>query len=316
MKSFMHVNATSVDEAASTLADFDGKAKIVAGGTDIIDILKDEALPDYPEALVNIKAIPGLDSISENGGMLTIGALTKLSTIVSDGTISAKYPILAEAADSVASPQIRNMGTLGGNICQDTRCWYYRAPQNYFYCFRKGGSLCHAVPGDNRYSAILGGAVCFTVCPSDMAIALSALDANLVTNKRNIPISSLYKVLTLDLDTDEIVTEVQIPTPQNGAKQTFNKFRTRKAVDFAITSVATVVNIEGGVVSDSRIILGAVAPVPYRATDAENAIKGKAINETTAQEAADAAVNGALALSKNAFKITLVKTMVKDALMS
>jgi CO/xanthine dehydrogenase FAD-binding subunit len=123
-------------------------------------------------------------------------------------------------------------------------------------------------------------------------------------------------VLGLNLDIDEIITDIQIPTPQNGAKQTFTKFRTRKAIDFAITSVATLVNIDGGVVSDSRIILGAVAPVPYRATDAETAINGQAINETTAQAAAEAAVNGALALGKNDFKITLVKTMVKDALMS
>ena len=316
MKSFVHVNATTVEEATSVLAQYDGRAKVIAGGTDLIGMMKDEATPDYPEALVNIKEIPGLADIVEEGGMLKIGALTPLAKIVEDTTVGTKYTSLAEAAEAVADPTVRGMGTLGGNLCQEVRCWYFRMPKNYFYCFRKGGTLCEAVPGDNRYNAIIGGKICFAVCPSDTAIALSALDATIVTSKRSIAIGDFYQVLGTALDDDEMVTEVQIPAPEAGIKQKFLKFRIRKAIDFAIVSVATAITVEGGTVSDARIVLGAVSPVPYRATDAENALKGTAISESSAEDAAANAVKDTIALPNNAYKVAIAKTMVKDAILS
>jgi xanthine dehydrogenase YagS FAD-binding subunit len=172
------------------------------------------------------------------------------------------------------------------------------------------------VAGDNRHHAILGGAVCFHVYPGDTAVALAALNATVVTNKKSVAIGDFIKVLGPDLAVDEIVTEIQVPAPAAGAKQTFIKYMKRKAIDFAFTSVATVITSSGGNVSDARIVLGAVAPMPYRATGAEDAIKGKAINETNAAAAADAAVVGAMPLSHNSYKLQTAKALVKRAIMA
>lgn len=314
MKKFTLVNATTVAEAVSALGT--GNAKVIAGGTDLLTVMKDRIKPTYPEVLVNIKAIAGLGSIKEEAGVLKIGALALLSDIVDDSTIKSKYTALAQAARAVATPQIRNMGTIAGNLCQEVRCWYYRAPKNYFFCFLKGGALCFAVPGDNRYNAILGGKICFSACPSDIAIALGALDATIVTSKRNIPIDNFFTVGTNVLEDNEIVTEVQVPEPKSGTKQTFLKFRLRKAMDFAMSSVATAITVAAGTVTDARIVLGGVAPLPYRATDAEDAIKGKAINEANAEAAGAAAVKDALALSKNAYLVPITQALVKRAILA
>ena len=316
MKKFTHINATTVAEAVSALSEYGEKAKIMAGGTDLIGTMTDEIFPEYPEVLVNIKTIPGMDSIREEAGVLKIGTLALLEDIANDATVNAKYSALAEAAHAVATPAIRNMGTIGGNLCQEVRCWYFRNPNNRFLCFRKGGVLCMAVPGDNRYNAILGGQVCFAVCPSDTAIALRALNATIVTNKRSIPIDDFFVVLGNVLGDDEIVTEVQVPEPKAGTKQAFLKFRLRKTIDFALSSVATAITVEGGTVTDARIVLGGVAPVPYRATDAEDALKGKAISESVAEAAGAAAVKDALPLSKNAYLIQITKTLVKRAILA
>lgn len=316
MKSFKHINATSVEEAVSELNQYGGKAAVIAGGTDILGAMKDMILPENPEALVNIKTIPGLDYIKEEGGMLKIGALTKLQDIAESDIVKSKYPAIAESADLVASPPLRAMGTLGGNLCQENRCWYYRSSFNKFFCFRKGGTLCFATIGDNTNNAILGGQVCFAICPSDTAISLSALDATIVTSRRSIPISNFYQVLGNNLDADEIVTEVQVPEPVAGTTQKFIKFRVRKAIDFAVVSVAAVITTSGGNVTDARIVLGGVAPVPYRVKDAENEIKEKAINESVAEAAGNAAVNDAFALTDNKYKVQLVKVLVKRAVLS
>jgi xanthine dehydrogenase YagS FAD-binding subunit len=316
MKKFTHIKAATVEGAVSALGKYGKKAKVIAGGTDLLTTMKDEIYPTYPEVLVNIKTIPGMDYIKEEGGMLKIGALTTLSTMAKSSLVKDKYAALAQAAYAVGSPQCRNMGTIGGNLCQEVRCWYYRQPKNYFYCLRKGAVLCQAVPGDNRYCAILGSTTCFAVCPSDTAIALGALNAAIVTNKRSIPVLDFFKDLENALEDDEIVTEVQVPEPKSGTKQVFLKFRTRKTIDFAISSVATAITVEGGTVADARIVLGAVAPVPYRATDAEDALKGKAITELVAEAAGAAAVKKAMALSQNAYLIPLTKALVKRAILA
>jgi len=323
VKSFEHFNATSVNEALSLLGDYQGRAKLIAGGTDLLGSLKDEILPDYPEALVNIKTIPGLDHIHEDEEGLRMGPSAKLAEIARSPLIRKKYPLISEAAESVATPEIRNMGTLGGNLCQDTRCWYYRYPHEMggrILCYRKGSGPCHAVKGDNRYHAIMGGKACFAVCPSDMAIALTALDASLQIagpkGERVVPIKDFYNVLGCVLQPDEFLTEIHVPQRPKPSKQTFIKFTLRKPVDFAIASVASVIMAENGVCKDARLALGAIAPTPVRATEAEDFIKGKAIDAKTAERAAVAAVTGAKPMSMNAYKIEITKALVKRALLS
>lgn len=323
MKSFKHFNARSVDEALSLLRDYQGRAKLIAGGTDLLGSLKDDILPDYPEALINIKTIPGLDYIQENGEGLKIGPSAKLTEMARSPVIKKKYPVLSEAAESVATPEIRNMATLGGNLCQDTRCWYYRYPHEMggrILCYRKGNGPCHAVKGDNRYHAIMGAKVCFAVCPSDMAVALTALDGRLriagPEGERDVPIKDYYNVLGSVLQPDEVLIEIHVPQLPIPAKQNFIKFTLRKPVDFAIVNVASVILMQDGVCKDARLALGAVAPSPLRAKDAEEAIKGKTIDATTAERAAIAAVAGAKPMSMNAYKIEITKALVKKALLS
>ena len=190
MRRFEYFNARTIDDAVSVLRRYGGRARVIAGGTDLIGTMKDEILPIYPEAIIDTKNIPGLDFIKEEEKILKIGALTRLEDIATSETIRTNYGALAEAARRTASPHIREMGTLGGNICQDIRCWYYRKPQNRFPCLRKGGGRCYAINGDNRYHSIFGGSVeegCYAVHPSDTAPALIALDAGIRTETyRNI----------------------------------------------------------------------------------------------------------------------------------
>jgi xanthine dehydrogenase YagS FAD-binding subunit len=314
MNKITHINATTIDKAVSALGD---KAAVIAGGTDLYGALKGFIYNEPPETLVNIKTIPGMDYIKEEGGMLKIGALTRLTDIVESSVVQAKWSSLAEAAHLVGTPQLRNMGTIGGNLCQENRCWYFRAEQNAFFCFRKGGPLCYLTLGRNeRHSAILGGAVCFTNSVSDTAIPLTALDAIVVTTQRNIAIGDFFVTLGNVLEDNEIVTEIQVPEPASDTKQVFLKWAERKALDFAEVSVAIAVSPASGSISDAKIVLGSVAPVPWRATDAEDAVKGQAITESVAVAAGDEAVNGALKLSDNGYKVQLTKTLVKRALLA
>jgi xanthine dehydrogenase YagS FAD-binding subunit len=313
MNKFKHIDAKTVAEAATALGA--GKAAILAGGTDLLTTLKDFINPTQPETLVNIKTIPGLDYIKEEGGTLKIGALAKLTDIYESSLVQSKYASLAEAAHKVGTPQLRNMGTLGGNLCQECRCWYYRGMNNFFHCYRKGGTICLAVAGDNTYNAILGGQVCFAVCPSDTAIALSALNATIVTNKRNMPIADLFIVMGDTLAADEIITEVQVPAPAAGVKQAFIKFSHRKSFDFAYASAAVALTMSGTTVSDCRIVLGGVSPIPYRSADAETALKGKAVDAANAEAAGAAAVSKAMVLPKNGWLKQEAKIAVKRAIL-
>jgi xanthine dehydrogenase YagS FAD-binding subunit len=321
MKAFRHVNAASLDHAHSLLQQFQGKAKLIAGGTDLLGALKGEILPDPPEAVINLKTVPGLDTIEAQEGGLKIGALTKLTPIAQSPLIREHYGSLARAAESVASPEIRNMGTVGGNLCQDTRCWYYRYPHSMggrIQCLRKGKGPCLAPKGDNRYHAIFGGKKCFAVCPSDMAVALAAMDGTLrILGKegvREVPVAEFYHPLGFFLEPDEILTEIHVPRPPEEARQHFVKFRLRDSIDFAIVNTASVITMKKDVCEDARIFLGAVAPTPHRAVEAEDAIKGKALDTETVEKAAQAAVGRAKPLSKNAYKVEIAKTLIQRAL--
>lgn len=322
MRNFVHINAMTLDEAVLTLRRYGNKAAIIAGGTDLLGKMKDEILSTYPEAIVNIKTISGLDFIGEKGGMLTIGALTRLEDIATNQTVRDRYSALAEAAHRTASPHIREMGTLGGNICQDIRCWYYRNQGNRFPCLRKGGGRCYAIEGDNRYHSIFGGSVeegCYAVHPSDTAPALIALDAKIKTTRRTISAQDFFEVnvrKTTVLDADEIVIEVQIPEPTAGTRSTFTKFALRKSIDFPIANcAAAILSVKGTVVS-ARICLNAVHVKPYRAFRAEEALMGKTIDDINAEMAGKAAVSDAKPLSHNGYLVQIAKILVKRVILS
>jgi xanthine dehydrogenase YagS FAD-binding subunit len=315
MKSFKHINAKTLAEAKTALAG--GKAVVIAGGTDLIGQLKDNILhPSYPATLVNIKGIPGLDYIKEEGGMLKIGATTRLSDIAANPGINRKYTALAQAALRVATPHVRDMGTIAGNIAQLHRCWYFRKPENRFPCIRKGGKQCFAMSGDNRYHSIFTPVnMCLAVHPSDIAPALIALDAKIVTSTRTIPAENFWEVKNPGntiLAAGEIITGIQIPTPPAGAKSAFVKFAIRKSIDFPIVNCAV---MTGG--PSPRIALNAVASKPYRATKAEAAIVGKPINESSAEAAGAAAVADASPIGQAMkYKVQIAKVMVKRALLA
>ena len=314
LKKFAHVNAKTVDEAASLLRS--GRAAVLSGGTDILGTLRFEVLPTYPEVLVNLKTIPGMDYIREEGGMLKIGALTRLEDIAKKELVRKKYTALAEGAHRTATPHIREMGTIAGNICQLNRCWYFRNPDNRFNCIRKGGKMCYAMAGDNRYHSIFGAVkMCLAVNPSDTAPALVALNAKIKTNKRLIEAENFWDMVvpgSTILAADEIVTEIQIPTPAAGCKSAFIKFAIRKSIDFPIVNCAAMIGN-----GNARICLNAVYNKPYRALKAEELIKGK-IDEDTADAAGAAAVATAKALpgDRNKWKIPIAKTMVKRAILA
>lgn len=321
MKKFTHFNAKTLKEAVSVLERYNGKANIVAGGTDLLGKMKDRILPDYPEALVNIKGIPGLEGIEEKEGVLKIGALTLLEDIAHNAIVKAKYPALAEAARRTASPHIREMGTIGGNICQDIRCWYYRNPDNRFPCLRKGGGRCYAIEGDKRYHSIFGGSVeegCLAVHPSDTAPALVALGASVQTTKRRIHIDDFFQVevsRTTVLEDNEIVTEILIPEPAKSNRNAFLKYAFRKSIDFPIVNCAVSITSEGGQVASARVCLNAVSVKPYRAKEAEESLVGKKITKANAERAGKAAIEGTKSFEDNEYMVHVAKALVTRAVL-
>ncbi|MBA7632892.1 Aldehyde oxidoreductase FAD-binding subunit PaoB [subsurface metagenome] len=321
MKPFKHVDAKSINEAVSLYKEGKGKAKVMAGGTDLLGVLKDRVLPTYPETVINLKTIPDLAYINEDSGGLKIGVLTKLRDVANSDVVKGKYKALADAALSVSSPHIRDMGTIGGNICQDVRCWYYRtspwigAP---FICMRKGGKVCYALTGENRYHSIFGGPEgCYAVYPSDTAPALVALGAKFKTTKRTVEAKDFFHAITgTVLEPDEILTEIQVPTPAEGTTSSYTKWGIRRALDFAIVSVTCVITKQDKVCKDARIVLGGVAPIPWKATAAEKALVGKAISESSAKASATAALADAKPLKYNKYKVPVARTIVKRAILA
>jgi xanthine dehydrogenase YagS FAD-binding subunit len=326
MKTFTVNNATTVAAASSALAA--GNAAPLAGGTDLISTLKSMCSPTGYATLVNLKTIPDLSYIKEEGGMLKIGALTTLTEIAKNATVQSKYTALAEAAKAVGTPELRNVGTIAGNICQQIRCWYFRADDNLFPCARKkSGGTCYALVGDNRYHSIFGLVNgCAGVSPSDTAAALAAFGASIVTNKKTWAVKDFFAVngeKQVAIAADEIVTEIQIPTPASGTKSAYRKYALRKSFDFPIVGAAVVATASGGSVSAASIALTGVYNTP-RITTAGDSLKGKAIDDTSAAAAGDAAVSGASALPfvasttaiGNKYIIQLAKVMVKRAVLA
>jgi xanthine dehydrogenase YagS FAD-binding subunit len=320
MRDFDYRNAETVQEAASWLSRYEGRAVILAGGTDLLGKLKCDILPRYPEALINIKRIGDLDFIKADQEGLKIGAATRLHDIASHSGIKEDYTALALAAEKTASPNIRQMATIGGNICQDIRCWYYRNPRNRFPCLRKGGGRCYAIEGDNRYHSIFGGSVeggCYAVHPSDTAPSLIALDASIQTTRRTIKAVDFFAVgvsRTTVLEWDEIVTEIILPKNESNVKSTFMKFATRSSIDFPIVNCAAMLEPSNGRVKNARICLNAVFVKPYRALDAEKVIHGKAMDGTLAELAGEAAVSKAKPMKFNRYMVSIAKSLVSRSI--
>ncbi len=324
MKAFTYYKAASVADAVSLLAKYGEQAAILGGGSDLFGIMKDRPEgPKFkmPQHLIDIKGIKDMNYIKDRKGSLKIGAATTLTEIASSALIGGKYPLLVQAAAQVGVPQIRNVGTLAGNLCQRPRCWYFRRSL-FRDCLRKGGSTCYALDGENQYHAILGGKGCCMVYPSDMAPALMALNAGVEIagpkGNRTVALEQFYtrpeKNLLREniLTPQEIVVAVDIPKP-SGGKSVYLKLKERQAFDFAVVSVAVNLTLKNNAVADSRVVFGGVAPFPYRCAKAEAALKGKAIKEGIAASV-QAATGGAEALSGNGYKIAAAQGILEKAL--
>ena len=326
MKQFDLYEPTSITEATGFLGQFGAKARVVGGGSDLLGgVMKDwvtgKGMP-LPDQIIDLTTIPDLKGIKSGADGFRIGATTTLSELIEDPDLSAQVPLLAQAAASVASPLIRNFGTLGGNINQRPRCWFFRGEN--FACYKKGGDFCYAVTGDNRYHAIIGGELCYIVHPSDTATALLALNAQSTvagpSGNRTVAFDEYFHgpredVLTENvLKPNEVLTEVFVPTPAAGTKMAWNKLKDRQVYDFAVVSVAAVFSLDGGNWKDGRITLGGVAPVPYRATVVENALKGKDVRSSIKAAAAQIRTV-ARPMSLNSYKIDLAQGLIERTIL-
>jgi xanthine dehydrogenase YagS FAD-binding subunit len=317
LSQFSYRRTTSIQQAVDA-ASRPG-AHILAGGTDLLGCIRDRVFA--AGTLVSINGIKTLKGITTTpSGSLRIGALTTLAEIAEHKQVATSCRVLAQAAASAASPQLRNQGTLGGNLCQRPRCWYYRGD---FHCLRKGGETCFAASGESQQHCIFGGAPCFIVHPSDTASALVALDAKVSIagrRPRTIPLSSFFvlpseSVLKENvLAPGEVVTEILVPQLKAGTRSMYRKVRERGAFDFALAGAAVVLTMAGDKVQSARIVLSGVAPVPWRSTDAEKALAGKTLDEATIAAAAAAAVKDASPLPKNEFKVPLTAGVLQETL--
>ena len=327
MKAFEWVSATSVADAVKQLQtkkpvdNRDEAPQPIAGGQDLLTAMKDYVV--RPSRVVNLRSIPGLDRIQLDSKGVSIGALVTLAQLEEHPEVRKQFPGLAEAAGEVATPQIRNLGTVAGNLCQRPRCWYFRLEN--VVCLRKGGDECHAESGENKYNAILGGGPSFIVHPSDLAPMLVALGATVSTASpkggRSILLEKFFILPSEEptrenvLEPAEIVTELHVPASPFAARSTYLKFKERDSLDFALSAVAAALEMDpSGTVRQARLVLGGVAPVPWRVPRAEEFLAGKRLDASVATEAARLALRGASPLSKNAYKIPLTQTLVRRAL--
>ena len=322
MDNFRYSRPATLKEAAAQIGKEQafGKVMLFAGGTDVLSELKDNLA--VPERVVSIRHLKELQGIRSTGTGLRIGASTLLVDIAESPMVQQQTPLLAMAAGKIGTPQIRNMGTIGGNLCQRPRCWYYR---NNYPCFKHGGNACFSALGENDYHAILEAGPSYIVHPSDAAPALVALGATariVGGRERTVPLDKFFVTPRQDprrenvLQPNEILAEIDVPNAPVGSKAVYVKEMVREVWDFALCSVAAMVTLQNGVVQDARIVLGGVAPIPYRALKAEAAIRGKALDDVSAAAAGLAAVDGARPLAKNGYKVPLTQAVVKRALLS
>jgi xanthine dehydrogenase YagS FAD-binding subunit len=322
MNAFEYAAPTTKEQAVSLLGSQWGEAEILAGGTDLLSLMKDHLTT--PKRVVNIKDIKELQGIKYSGSSgLRIGALVTLEELLGNATVKKEYPALAQAAEGVSSPQIRNVGTVGGDLCQRPRCWYFRSGLGYFPKDDAGKDL--IADGQNEYHAILGNSgPAYFVHPSSLAPALIALDSKVrifgSSGWRDVTAEEFFVTPKNDgdretvLKSNEIVGEVIVP-PARGVRNATYEVRQKEALDWPLAAAAVALKMSGKTIQSARVVLGHVAPVPWRAQDAEKALTGKSISENLAADAGKAAVSGAKPLSKNGYKVQLARVAAKRALL-
>lgn len=320
MPNFQYVRPSSLREAIERGSG--ARARFHAGGTDLLGCLHDGVFG--AETVVSLSGLGDLRGVAERpDGGLAIGALTTITEVAEHPLVRERYAALAQGASEVASPQLRHQGTLGGNLCQKPRCWYYR--NEGFHCLRKGGGTCFAAVGENQFHALFGASgTCFIVYPSDTAPPLVALGAELQISgpdgKRTIPVAELHVPPAVDptretvLEDGEVVTKILLPPPEAGLVSSYRKVRARRAWDFALAGVALALVFDGDVVRSARVVLSGAAPVPWRSEPVERAITGKRLDADTLAAAAEAAVEGAEPLEHNGYKVPLFRAVVAEEL--
>jgi xanthine dehydrogenase YagS FAD-binding subunit len=320
MNSFQWTDATTIEQAQGALED---QATIKAGGVDLLDLMKENLAA--PSRLVNIRNVVGWNKItSDEKTGLKIGPLVTLSQLDADASVRSRYPALADSAGHAATPQIRNMASAGGNLLQRPRCWYFRNEQ--FHCRKKGGEECFAQNGENQYHAIFNNGLCAIVHPSSTATALVALGATVELTgpkgKRQISLEEFFTPPTVDLHrenslaADEILTQIIVPAPAANSRSAYLKQGEKESFDWPIADVAVVIERDGDRCRKASIVLGAAAPVPHRAKEAEAALVNQPLNEETARAAARAALTGATPLTQNAYKIPIFQTLIRRCILA
>ena len=311
----------SVEDATALLREHGDQAWVMAGGLDSFDWFKDRV--KRPAVVVDLGGIETLKGITATANGLEIGAMTPLTEVVEHPEVRERYGLLSEAAALVASPQIRNQGTIGGNNTQDTRCWYYR---DGWTCYRAGGNICYAdTPTSmNREHAIFGADRCVAVNPSDTAPALIALDAKMVfqtaDGERVVDAEDYFIGPSIDimrmtvLQPGDLLTKIRIPSTWAGAQFYFEKVRDREVWDFPLVNVASAMRVSGSTIDDARVAVNGTAPYPMRLVAVEDAVRGASQSEATAELAGEVAVRGARPLRQNAYKVPLMRNLVKRSI--
>jgi len=321
MKSFEYKNAQTLEEAQIAASPDWNITQYYAGGTDQLSLLKHDIIS--PERLINLKKIQGLDDIVLNKKEVKIGSTVTLSDIIKHASLNKRFPVLARAASLVASPQLRNMATIAGNLCQRPRCWYYRGD---FNCLRKGGDICYSVGGENKYHCIIGGDPCFIIHPSDMAVCLTALDASVVIYEKKkeqlVALDNFYVLPEDDLLREnilkphQIIKSIQIPNPEKETVTYFEKVRERQSWDFAIVSVALSLKVKNKKVIKGKLVLGGVAPKPWTDSRWNEALKDMDLNSRSIDSFVQNILADADVMDQNEYKIQMTRNLVKHMLSS
>jgi xanthine dehydrogenase YagS FAD-binding subunit len=322
MRTFSNANPRDLKQAVmlASNARRDGKSvSFAGGGSDLLGMVKERIV--NPDVLIHLSGIKGLDQVESRGGTVRIGGQITLDTLSHHPLISSKYPVLAEAAASVATPQIRNAGTLAGNVCQRPWCWYFR---NGFPCYKAGGNQCFSVTGENQFHAIFGGGPSFIVHPSDTAPALVALDAKFrivgPSGERTLAAADFFTLPKQNaarenaLNDDEVLASVEFP--ESKTRSTYHKVLDREAWTHAVVSAAIVLDMDKDICRSARIVLGGVAPIPWRVPEAERLLAGQRVTPELTAKVAEAAVAGANPLAKNKYKVPLTREIVQRTVSS
>ncbi len=320
MKAFAYVNPATEKEAVAAMATATrGKIVPLAGGMDLLDLMKDYII--QPDVVVNVKKLPSTITVPAQG-LTVIGAAARLADVAEHDGIRKAYPAFAQAADSVGTPQIRHSGTVGGNLMQRPRCWYFRNEE--FHCLKKGGARCFAVDGENQFHAIFGDGPCHIIHPSTLAVPLIAYGGRIKVagpdGEREIEADKFYEMPDRNmfgetvLQPNELVTGIVLPALRN-TKSAIYEVKFKQSHDWPLAFASVALRMAGSTVESARVVLGAVAPIPWRSMAAEAALKGKTVDDQVAWQAAEAALADAKPMSGNAYKVQVAKTALRRAIM-